>query len=86
MNLPNKISLSRILLLPAFLAVGLINFPYSNFVAMGMFILLAFSDFLDGYIARKYNMVTNLGKFLDTIADKLLCTTALLLLIIGNNY
>jgi CDP-diacylglycerol--glycerol-3-phosphate 3-phosphatidyltransferase len=85
MNLPNKISLSRIILLPVFLAVGIIAFPYNNFVAMGMFILLAVTDFVDGYIARKYNMVTNLGKFLDTIADKLLCTTALLLLIVGNN-
>lgn len=83
MNLPNKISLSRIILLPVFLAIGIIAFPYNNFVAMGMFILLAATDFLDGYIARKYNMVTNLGKFLDTIADKLLCTTGLLLLIVG---
>lgn len=85
MNLPNKITFSRIILLPVFLAVGLINFPYSNFVALGLFILLAVSDFLDGYIARKYNMVTNLGKFLDPIADKLLCTTGLLLLIVGAN-
>lgn len=85
MNLPNKITFSRILLLPVFLAVGLINFPYSNFVALGLFILLAVSDFFDGYIARKYNMVTNLGKFLDPIADKLLCTTGLLLLIVGAN-
>ena len=83
MNLPNKITLSRIILLPVFLAVGLIDFPYSNFVALGLFILLAVSDFLDGYIARKYNLVTDLGKFLDPIADKLLCTTGLLLLIVG---
>ena len=85
MNLPNKISLSRIILLPVFLAVGIITFPYNNFVAMGLFIILAATDFVDGYIARKYNMVTNLGKFLDTIADKLLCTTALLMLIVGEN-
>jgi len=83
MNLPNKITLSRIILLPVFLAVGLIPFPGSNFVALGLFILLAVSDFLDGYIARKYNLVTDLGKFLDPIADKLLCTTGLLLLIVG---
>lgn len=85
MNLPNKITLSRIILLPAFLAVGLINFPYNNFVALSLFIILALTDFLDGYIARKYNLVTNTGKFLDTIADKLLCTTGLLLLIVGSN-
>lgn len=85
MNLPNRITLSRILLLPVFLAVGLIAFPGNYFVAAGLFIFLAFTDFLDGYIARKNNIVTNLGKFLDPIADKLLCTTALLLMIIGEN-
>lgn len=85
MNLPNKITLSRVLLLPVFLAVGLLDFPYAKFVAAGLFIILAFSDFLDGYIARKYNMVTDFGKFLDPIADKLLCTTGLLLLIVGDN-
>ncbi|MGN0961361.1 MAG: CDP-diacylglycerol--glycerol-3-phosphate 3-phosphatidyltransferase [Christensenellales bacterium] len=85
MNLPNKITLARIIMLPVFLAVGLINFPYSNFVAIALFILLAFTDYLDGHIARKYNLVTNLGKFLDPIADKLLCTTGLLLLIVGAN-
>ena len=85
MNLPNRITLSRIILLPAFLAVGLINFPYNNFVALALFIILALTDFVDGYIARKYNLVTNTGKFLDTIADKLLCTTGLLLLIVGDN-
>jgi CDP-diacylglycerol--glycerol-3-phosphate 3-phosphatidyltransferase len=84
MNLPNKITLSRIILLPVFLAVGLIPFPGSYFVALGLFILLAVSDFLDGHIARKYNLVTDLGKFLDPIADKLLCTTGLLLLIVSN--
>ena len=85
MNLPNKITLSRIILLPAFLAVGLIAFPGNYFVAAGLFILLAVTDFLDGYIARKNNIVTNLGKFLDPIADKLLCTTGLLLMIVGDN-
>ena len=85
MNLPNKITLSRIILLPAFLAVGLITFPGNYFVAAGLFILLAVTDFLDGYIARKNNIVTNLGKFLDPIADKLLCTTGLLLMIVGDN-
>ena len=85
MNLPNKITLSRIILLPVFLAVGLIAFPGNYFVAAGLFILLAVTDFLDGYIARKNNIVTNLGKFLDPIADKLLCTTGLLLMIVGDN-
>lgn len=83
MNLPNKITLARIIMLPVFLAVGLIAFPYSNFVAGALFIILALTDFLDGHLARKYNQVTNLGKFLDPIADKLLCTTGQLLLIVG---
>ena len=85
MNLPNKITLSRIILLPVFLAVGLIAFPGNYFVAAGLFILLAVTDFLDGYLARKNNIVTNLGKFLDPIADKLLYTTGLLLMIVGSN-
>ena len=85
MNLPNKITLSRIILLPVFLAVGLIAFPGNYFVAAGLFILLAVTDFLDGYLARKNNIVTNLGKFLDPIADKLLCTTGLLLMIVGDS-
>lgn len=85
MNLPNKITMFRIIMLPVFLAVGLISFPYNNFVAIGLFIFLAYTDYLDGHIARKHNIVTNLGKFLDPIADKLLCTTGLLILIIGNN-
>ena len=85
MNLPNKITLTRILFLPVFLAIGLCNFPYSNFVAIALFIILAVTDYFDGHIARKYNLVTNLGKFLDPIADKLLCTSGLLLLIVGAN-
>lgn len=83
MNLPNRITLARIIMLPVFLAVGLIAFPYSNFIAGALFIILALTDFLDGHLARKYNQVTNLGKFLDPIADKLLCTTGQLLLIVG---
>ncbi|MBQ7352108.1 MAG: CDP-diacylglycerol--glycerol-3-phosphate 3-phosphatidyltransferase [Clostridia bacterium] len=85
MNLPNKITMFRIIMLPVFLAVGLIAFPYNNFVALGLFIFLAYTDYLDGHIARKHNLVTNLGKFLDPIADKLLCTTGLLILIVGAN-
>lgn len=85
MNIPNKISLTRICLMPVFIAVFLLNFPYAKFVALGLFIIAAISDAVDGYIARKYNMVTDLGKFLDPIADKLLATTGLILLIVGQN-
>ena len=85
MNIPNKISLTRICLMPIFIALFLLNFPYAKFIALGVFIIAAISDSLDGYIARKYNLVTDLGKFLDPIADKLLATTGLILLIVGSN-
>lgn len=85
MNIPNKISIIRILLMPVFIAFALLDFPGSKFIALGIFVIAAASDALDGYIARKYNMVTDLGKFLDPIADKLLATTGLVLLITGCN-
>ena len=85
MNLPNKISLTRICLMPVFIALFLLNFPYAKFIALGIFIIAAISDAVDGHIARKYNLVTDLGKFLDPIADKLLATTGLILLIVGEN-
>ena len=81
MNTPNKLSLLRIILVPVMMAMFMINFTGHMFVAMGIFIIAAFTDFLDGKIARKYNLVTDLGKFLDPIADKMLTTTALLLLV-----
>ena len=85
MNLPNKISLTRIMLMPVFILIYLLNFPGSKFIALGLFIIAAISDAVDGHIARKYNMITDLGKFLDPIADKLLATTGLILLITGTN-
>lgn len=85
MNLPNKISITRILLMPIFILVYLLDFPGSKFIALGLFIIAAISDAVDGHIARKYNLITDLGKFLDPIADKLLATTGLILLITGPN-
>lgn len=85
MNLPNKISLGRIIAMPLFLLFFLLEFTGAKFIALGIFVLAIFSDFLDGYIARKYNLVTNLGKFLDTIADKILATTGVIILIVGTN-
>ena len=80
MNIPNKLSLSRLVITPIMMFFYLASFiPFGKFVAVGLFIIGAITDFLDGYIARKYNLVTDMGKFLDPIADKLLVTSALIL-------
>ncbi len=82
MNLPNKLSLIRICLIPVFIAVFYITaIPYNYCISAGIFAIASFTDFLDGYIARKYNLVTDLGKFLDPIADKVLVSTALILML-----
>ena len=71
MNLPNKITLVRIILIPFFLFFYLAEFiPYGKLIATGILILACLTDAIDGYIARKYNLVTDLGKLLDPVADK----------------
>lgn len=84
MNLPNKLSLLRICLIPFFVAAYFLPFWWGAIVAVGIFILAAFTDFLDGHIARKYNLVTDLGKLLDPIADKILVCAALFCLAASN--
>lgn len=81
MNTPNKITLSRIILIPLMIFFYLASsfIPYSKIVALAILIIASCTDFVDGMIARKYNLVTDLGKFLDPIADKLLVSSALLL-------
>lgn len=82
MNLPNKITLTRICLIPVFAVVFLVEaIPYRGLIACGIFVLAACTDFLDGHIARARGLVTDLGKFLDPIADKVLVSTALILLL-----
>jgi CDP-diacylglycerol--glycerol-3-phosphate 3-phosphatidyltransferase len=81
MNLANKITLLRILMIPIFMAFMLIEFPFHMEAAMLVFLLASLTDKLDGYIARKYNMITDFGKFMDPLADKLLVTGAFLILI-----
>ncbi|MGN0590154.1 CDP-diacylglycerol--glycerol-3-phosphate 3-phosphatidyltransferase [Ruminococcus sp.] len=78
MNLPNKLTLMRVLLIPVFLVFFLIPaIPCHYLLAMLVFILASVTDALDGHLARKHNLVTNFGKFLDPLADKVLVMTAL---------
>ena len=82
MNLPNKITLTRIFMIPVFVLIFFLDIlPFHYGIAAIVFLLAAFTDFVDGYIARSRNLVTNLGKFLDPIADKVLVSTAMLLLL-----
>ena len=82
MNLPNKLTIFRVILVPVFLIFLLGPFGYwSNIVAAIVFIVASATDMLDGYIARKYNMITNFGKFMDPLADKLLVCSAMICLI-----
>jgi CDP-diacylglycerol--glycerol-3-phosphate 3-phosphatidyltransferase len=93
MNLPNKITISRIFLIPVFLLIMLVPFnwgeidilgaemPVTHLVGALLFIIASTTDWIDGYYARKYDLVTNLGKFLDPLADKLLVSAALIVLV-----
>src|SRR5699024_17716 len=93
MNIPNKITLSRILLIPIFiilmsvafdwgeLDIGASHLSVAHLLGALLFFLAAATDWVDGFYARKYNLITNLGKFLDPLADKLLVSAALILLV-----
>lgn len=81
MNLPNKLTLLRIIMIPVFVVLLYLDFPFNNLVALAVFILASITDTLDGYIARKYNLITDFGKFMDPIADKLLVTAAMLVFV-----
>jgi CDP-diacylglycerol--glycerol-3-phosphate 3-phosphatidyltransferase len=76
MNLPNKLTLARILLSPVFMVFFLIDNVYSRYFATLIFLVAALTDLYDGYIARKYGVVTGFGKFMDPLADKILVSTA----------
>ncbi|OES43547.1 CDP-diacylglycerol--glycerol-3-phosphate 3-phosphatidyltransferase [Domibacillus iocasae] len=93
MNLPNKITISRILMIPVFILIMSVDFgwgmvrvfgtdmPVEHLTGALLFIVASTTDWIDGYIARKYNLVTNFGKFLDPLADKLLVSAALIILV-----
>ena len=82
MTLPNKITLARIALVPVFMLFALADFHgYEGYLAAFIFAVAAFTDGLDGHIARSRNQITTLGKFLDPLADKLLISAALIILV-----
>lgn len=78
MNTPNKLTLGRMIATPIFMATMLIDFPYHYAVSLVLFALASLTDMIDGKMARKYNLVTDFGKFLDPLADKMLTTSAYL--------
>lgn len=90
MNLPNRLTLLRIILIPIIVIIPEINYlnqeffsgvTLANFIVLIIFCIASFTDFLDGYLARKYNLVTDFGKFMDPLADKLLVFAAFIILI-----
>ena len=78
MNTPNKLTIARIIATPLFMAALMIEFPYHYTVALVLFIAASLTDMIDGKMARKYNLVTDFGKFLDPLADKMLTTASFL--------
>ena len=82
MNLPNKITIFRVIMIPFFVFFMLCPcIPYSNWIAEAIFVIASLSDLVDGKIARKYNLITDFGKFMDPLADKLLTAAAMICLV-----
>jgi len=80
-NWPNRITLARVVMIPIMMVFLLINQDWSRNTACAIFIIASLSDMLDGYLARKYNQITNFGKIMDPLADKLLVTAAMVILV-----
>lgn len=82
MNLPNKLTISRMCMIPVFIAVFYLDvIPYNYLISAVVFVIAALTDMLDGYIARSKNLVTNFGKFLDPVADKVLVAAAFIVML-----
>ena len=78
MNTANKLTILRVVMIPAFLLVLYLDVPHANYWALAIFAAASVTDTLDGYIARHYNQITDFGKFMDPLADKCLVTAAML--------
>lgn len=78
MNTANKLTILRVVMIPAFLLVLYLDVPWANYWALAIFAAASITDTLDGYIARHYNQITDFGKFMDPLADKCLVTAAML--------
>ena len=78
MNTANKLTLLRVILIPVYLVIWHLDFAYNNIVALAIFIIASVTDFIDGYVARHYNQVTDFGKFMDPLADKVLVITSMI--------
>ncbi len=83
MNLPNRLTISRVLMIPFFVFFMLNDIPmgYGKWIALAIFVIASLTDMLDGKLARKYGLITNFGKFMDPLADKLLVCSALICLV-----
>ena len=77
MNTANKLTMLRVVLIPVYLVLWHLDFPWSIYAALAVFVIASFTDFLDGWIARHHNQVTDFGKFMDPLADKVLVLTAM---------
>ena len=77
MNTANKLTLLRVVLIPVYLALWHMDFPGDNYAALAVFVIASLTDLLDGWIARHFNQITNFGKFMDPLADKVLVLTAM---------
>ena len=77
MNTANKLTMTRIVMIPIFLVILYLDFDFNRYVALAIFVLASVTDFIDGYVARHYDQITDFGKFMDPLADKLLVVSAM---------
>ena len=86
MNLANKLTMLRVVMIPVYLVMWNLNTPWSGYAALGVFVLASLTDLLDGHIARSRNMITDFGKFMDPLADKVLVMTAMVCFCAGGRF